>query len=244
MCILGVCIYMVDRNIYYLGNSDLPKIIPMMEQVVLLKDYYYNKNKESRNKLIVHNTRAVSKIVNKYIGGYDSEELFSIGIDGLIKAVDKFDVSKYSDCDDDKMGKSWIKFMNTCIDNNIKMFFRKHNKVCKTEEAIMDKVIVGKDDVESRATVGEMFIDERIDYNPEDKIEKKEILNKIKDLFETILEDDEKKILLAHCGFVTGKKMTEREIKEYYGFSYCRSYINRKKNRALKKLRKKLIQYK
>ena len=162
----------------------------------------------------------------------------------MIKAIDKFDVGKYSDCNDDKMGKSWIRFMCICIDNNIKMFFRKHNKICKTEESIMDKVIIGKDDVESRATVGEMFIDEKIDCNPEDKIEKKELLNKIKDLFETILEDDEKKILLAYFGFVTGEKMTEQEIKEYYGFSYCRAYINRKKNRALKKLRKKLIHYK
>ena len=46
---MGVCIYMVDRNFYYLGNESLPEVIPMEEQVVLLKDYYYNKNKESRN---------------------------------------------------------------------------------------------------------------------------------------------------------------------------------------------------
>lgn len=241
---MGVCIYMVDRNFYYLGIENLPEIIPMEEQVVLLKDYYYNKNKESRNKLIVHNTRAVSKIVNKYSGKHDPEELFSIGVDGLIKAIDNFDISKYSGCKDEKLGKSWIKYMHVCIDNNIKMFFRKHNRICKSEEIIMDKIVVGKDGVDSRMTVGETFIDEKIDCNPEDKIEEKEIKNEIIDLFNTILKDDEKKILLAYFGFVTGKKMTEKEIIEYYGFSCCRSNINRKKHRAIKKLRKKLIHYK
>ena len=237
---------MIDKNNYYLGDIQLPNIISMEEQVALLKDYHYNNNQEAKNKLIIHNTRAVTSMVNKYFGITDSDELFSIGVEGLIKAVERFDVNKYNNTDDDdnRMGKSWINFMITCIDNRIKMYLRKFNKINRNEDTILDKIMVGKDNIDGRETVGALIIADKIDYNPEDKIERKELLKKITELFETILEDDEKKILLAHCGFVTGKKMTEVEIKEYYGFSYCRSYINRKKTKALKKLRKKLIHYK
>ena len=237
---------MIDKNNYYLGDIQLPNIISMEEQVALLKDYHYNNNQEAKNKLIIHNTRAVTSTVNKYFGITDSDELFSIGVEGLIKAVERFDVNKYNNTDDDdnRMGKSWINFMITCIDNQIKLYLRKFNKINRNEDTILDKIMVGKDNIDGRETVGALIIADKIDYNPEDKIERKELLKKITELFETILEDDERKILLAHCGFVTGKKMTEVEIKEYYGFSYCRSNINRKKNKALKKLRKKLIHYK
>jgi RNA polymerase sigma factor (sigma-70 family) len=237
---------MIDKNNYYIGNVQLPNIISMEEQVALLKDYHYNNNKEAKNKLITHNTRAVSNMVNKYFGITDLDDLFSIGVEGLIHAVDKFDVRKYDNGanGENRMGKSWVSFMITCIDNQIKMYLRKFNRLNKNEDVILDKNMVGKDNIDGRETLGALIIDDKIDYNPEDKLERKEILKKIKELFETVLEDDEKKILLAHCGFVTGKKMTEIEIKEYYGFSYCRSYINRKKTKALKKLRKKLIHYK
>lgn len=237
---------MIDKNNYCIGNTQLPNIISMEEQVVLLKDYHYNNNQEAKNKLIVHNTRAVASIVNKYFGITDLDELFSIGVEGLINAVDKFDIGKYDNTADgeNRMGKSWIIFMLKCIDNQIKMYLRKLNRINKNEDVVLDKFMVGKDNIDGKETIGALIIVDKIDYNPEDKIERKEILKKIKELFETILEDDEKKILLAYYGFVTGKKMTEREIKEYYGFSYCRSYINRKKIKALRKLRKKLMRYK
>ena len=237
---------MIDKNNYYIGNIQLPNTISMEEQVGLLKDYHYNNNQEAKNKLIVHNTRAVASIVNRYFGITDSDDLFSIGIEGLTRAVDKFDIGKYDNNVDgeNRMGKSWITFMLKCVDNQIKMYLRKFNRINKNEDVVLDKIMVGKDNIDGRETVGALIIADKIDYNPEDKIERKELLKKIKELFETILEDDEKKILLAHCGFVTGKKMTEVEIKEYYGFSYCRSNINRKKSKALKKLRKKLIHYK
>lgn len=237
---------MIDKNNYCIGNTQLPNIISMEEQVVLLKDYHYNNNQEAKNKLIVHNTRAVASIVNKYFGITDLDELFSIGVEGLINAVDKFDIGKYDNTADgeNRMGKSWIIFMLKCIDNQIKLYLRKLNRINKNEDVVLDKFMVGKDNIDGKETIGALIIVDKIDYNPEDKIERKEILKKIKELFETILEDDEKKILLAYYGFVTGKKMTEREIKEYYGFSYCRSYINRKKIKALRKLRKKLMRYK
>ena len=52
-----------------------------------------NGNMEAREKLIVNNMNLVYKIANKYMYKLDFEEIVQVGCVGLIKAVDKFDVS-------------------------------------------------------------------------------------------------------------------------------------------------------
>ena len=48
-------------------------------------------NEDSRQKLILHNLRLVSHIVRKYYSNApDSEDLVSIGVIGLVKAVDTY----------------------------------------------------------------------------------------------------------------------------------------------------------
>ncbi len=48
-------------------------------------------NEDSRQRLILHNLRLVSHIVRKYYSNYpEGEELVSIGVIGLVKAVDTF----------------------------------------------------------------------------------------------------------------------------------------------------------
>ena len=48
-------------------------------------------NEDSRQKLILHNLRLVSHIVRKYYSNApDNEDLISIGVIGLVKAVDTF----------------------------------------------------------------------------------------------------------------------------------------------------------
>ena len=50
-------------------------------------------DEEARQKLILHNLRLVSHIVRKYYStAPDTEDLVSIGIIGLVKAVDTFKV--------------------------------------------------------------------------------------------------------------------------------------------------------
>ena len=50
-------------------------------------------DEDARQKLILHNLRLVSHIVRKYYSSApDSEDLVSIGIIGLVKAVDTFKI--------------------------------------------------------------------------------------------------------------------------------------------------------
>jgi RNA polymerase sporulation-specific sigma factor len=49
---------------------------------------------EARNRLVRHNIRLVWSVVQRFLNrGYEADDLFQIGCIGLLKAVDKFDLS-------------------------------------------------------------------------------------------------------------------------------------------------------
>ena len=51
-------------------------------------------DKAAREKLIVENMGLIWSIVKRFAGrGYEQEDLFQIGTIGLLKAIDKFDLS-------------------------------------------------------------------------------------------------------------------------------------------------------
>ncbi|MFZ4452198.1 RNA polymerase sporulation sigma factor SigF [Salibacterium aidingense] len=51
-------------------------------------------NKEARDEIVNKNTRLVWSVVQRFINrGYDPEDLFQIGVIGLIKSIDKFDLT-------------------------------------------------------------------------------------------------------------------------------------------------------
>src|SRR5690625_2772150 len=51
-------------------------------------------NKEARDYLVERNVRLVWSVVQRFLNrGYDPEDLFQIGSIGLIKAIDKFDLT-------------------------------------------------------------------------------------------------------------------------------------------------------
>lgn len=54
----------------------------------------HNGDKEARDKLVMDNVGLIWSIVRRFAGrGYELEDLFQIGSIGLMKAIDKFDVS-------------------------------------------------------------------------------------------------------------------------------------------------------
>ena len=63
----------------------------MVDNSVLIKKARAGE-KEAREVLIEHNLGLVRHIVKRFLGrGYEAEDLFQIGVIGLIKAIDKFD---------------------------------------------------------------------------------------------------------------------------------------------------------
>ena len=63
-----------------------------MEEVSVLIGKSQSGDKEAREVLIEKNLGLVHHIVKRFLGrGYDPEDLFQIGVIGLMKAIDKFD---------------------------------------------------------------------------------------------------------------------------------------------------------
>ena len=90
--------------------SNLPKSLPKKELYALFIKMN-NNDYDARNKIIIHNLRLVIKTAIKYINpNIQLDDLISIGIIGLIKAVDTFNINK---------GNEFSTYAIKCINNEI-----------------------------------------------------------------------------------------------------------------------------
>ena len=93
-------------------------------------------DEQARQKLILHNLRLVSHIVRKYyFSSPDSEDLVSIGVIGLVKAVDTFKIES---------GTKFATYAARCIQNEILMNFRAQKKR-NVEISINETIDVDRD---------------------------------------------------------------------------------------------------
>lgn len=101
---------------FYLFKEPFKEGISSEELIRLKKE----NTLDSRTKIIEANIRFVKFLVEDFNCNFDQkEELFQIGLIGLIKAVDTFDIDK---------GFSFSTYAKKCIMNEISMYFRKNNK--------------------------------------------------------------------------------------------------------------------
>ena len=93
-------------------------------------------DKEARNILVEHNLRLVAHIVKKYYTGTnDYDDLLSVGVVGLIKAINTFDAAKT---------RRLSSYASICIQNEILMMFR-NNKKTQQEISLSESVDSDKD---------------------------------------------------------------------------------------------------
>ena len=65
-----------------------------MDETMNLIDRAHQGDKEARDRLVLDNMGLIWSIVRRFAGrGHDLEDLFQIGSIGLMKAIDKFDLS-------------------------------------------------------------------------------------------------------------------------------------------------------
>ena len=179
----------------------------------------------ARNTLIEHNLRLVAYIVSRhYPESRDAEDLISIGTIGLIRAAETFDPAKEI---------SFSTYASTCIQNQIKMYFRK-NKHIASEIYMNDPIDTDKNGNE--ITLADIFSDDRF---VDDEVVLKLDTEKLYRYVETVLDSREKEIIGQRYGLaVTGKArppMPQREVASQLGIS--RSYVSRIEKKALDKLR-------
>lgn len=180
----------------------------------------------ARNKLIEHNLRLVAYIVSKHFSdSKEQEDLISIGTIGLIKAAETFDSSKEI---------SFSTYAGTCIQNQIKMYFRKNKH--KYAEVYMNEPIE-TDKNGNEVTMADIFSD---DTCVDDEVDLRINTEKLYKYINSTLNDREKLIVSKRYGLnldgVLHKPMTQREVAKELKIS--RSYVSRIEKKAIDKLKK------
>lgn len=181
------------------------------EEIYKLFQEANNGSKEAKDKLIIHNIRLVlHQVHTKFISvEYDKDELVSLGIMGLIKAVDTYDLSKNS---------SFSTYAIACINNEILMFLRKLKKDNKLDS--LDSAVFKNSFNESIKLEDTLFDDKNI----VEDFEKKEMSIIIRKLVQE-LPDKEKEIIMLYFGFYNDRTYTQKEISKIFKLS--QSYISR-----------------
>lgn len=174
----------------------------------LMKDGDMN----ARDKIINGNIKLIFNLINKYYSNsnYDRDELFSIGVVGLIKAVDTYDINK---------NYEFSTYASRCICNEILMFFRKKKKYMN-DISINDVISLGKNDEE--ISLEGTIKDEK--FNMFDDIIKVELIGEIRRLVDSLNIRD-REIVKLYFGFDSGKRYNQEEIADKVGLS--KSYICR-----------------
>ena len=76
-------------------NTSELTVLKEEEKIKLLREIRETNSKEARDKLIQGNLRLVLRVIQTFAGrGEDMDDLFQIGVVGLMKAINNFDLSK------------------------------------------------------------------------------------------------------------------------------------------------------
>ena len=160
----------------YLSDEEVKKLIALSQKG----------DDQARERLIHHNIRLVWSVVQRFMGrGYEADDLFQIGCIGLLKAVDKFDLS-YE-----------VKFSTYAVPmiiGEIQRFLRDDGtvKVSRSLKEMGNKIRKAKDELSKtrgRApTITE--IADHLGVSPEEVVLAQEAVRSPASIHETVYEND------------------------------------------------------
>ncbi len=200
-------------------SESYPQKLSDEEERMYLLRYANNKDEVARAKLIEHNLRLVAHIAKKYENtNEDKDDILSIGILGLMKAVDSYQITA---------SNKLATYAARCIENEILMHLRanknKRNLVYLQSPVAMDK---DGNEVELLDLMEDKSIDIMASY------EKKAMHKDLDDALKT-LNSREYEIIARRYG-INRDSQTQKEIAKDMNIS--RSYVSRIEKRALLKL--------
>nr|WGD83085.1 RNA polymerase sporulation sigma factor SigE [Bacillus subtilis] len=209
-------------EVYYIGGSEAlpPPLSKDEEQVLLMK--LPNGDQAARAILIERNLRLVVYIARKFENtGINIEDLISIGIIGLIKAVNTFNPEKKI---------KLATYASRCIENEILMYLRRNNKI-RSEVSFDEPLNIDWDGNELLLSdvlgTDDDIITKDIEANVDKKLLKKALEQ---------LNEREKQIMELRFGLVGEEEKTQKDVADMMGIS--QSYISRLEKRIIKRLRK------
>lgn len=181
---------------------------------------------EARRLLIEHNLRLVAHVVRKFQNTrLESDELISIGIIGLIKAVDSYTLGRQT---------KLATYAARCIENEVLMYLRSTKKL-ENEVSLEEPVGIDQEgnvltNMDILGTPADAVIDE---------VSRKIQLERIRQGVEKCLEPREKEIFCLRYGLTNGRCVPQREIAQRLQIS--RSYVSRLEKRAVEKIKDYLL---
>lgn len=207
---------------YISSNNLFPEPLSKTEEEFYLRKYFAG-DKNARDKLIEHNLRLVAHIAKRYSNSeQELEDLISIGIVGLIKAIDSFSSEK---------GFKISTYASKCVENEILMHIRATKKI-KSEVSM--NTIIGTD-----KDGNDMELVDTLDSESKDAIDT--IYNKIMSeqvikFINSKLTKREKYIMCSRYGLNGHIQKTQQQIADELGIS--RSYVSRIETKVQNKLKK------
>ncbi len=171
-----------------------------MEETSVLIAKSQDGDKEAREVLIEKNLGLVHHIVRRFAGrGYEMEDLFQIGVIGLIKAIDKFDLS---------LGLKFSTYAVPMITGEIKRFLRDDGpiKVSRTlkENAMKVRMVHQKlqNSLGREPTLQEIM--QETELSKEEIVLAMEATKEVESIYAAVYQDDGSELYLvdrvADCG--------------------------------------------
>ena len=201
--------------------QSFPQPLSAAQETVYLRQYQ-NGDMHARDILIERNLRLVAHIVKKYMNsGKETDEMISVGIVGLVKAVNTYNFEK---------GSRLATYAARCIDNELLMLMRGDRKLSR-EVSLYDPI--GTDKEGNEITL--LSILEHEDEDIIDQLDKKQSLRKLSKILSKVLTPREYFVVIRRYGLYGHHETTQRELAEQLNIS--RSYVSRIEKKALEKLR-------
>lgn len=193
---------------YVTGRSEFPPAFTRAEEEAHIRRMEQGDD-AARQELIIHNLRLVSHIARKYqVPGYGPDDLISIGVIGLIKAVNSYKSTT---------GTSLGTYAARCIENEILMTLRASRKR-KGDVSLSDPI--GTDGEGNDITFMDILGTDQDEL--EETVIRKVTLEKVHRVLNQ-LPRRERMVLEMRYGLLDGKSHPQHEIATLLGIS--RSYV-------------------
>lgn len=187
---------------------------------------FKNGNEKAKEEIINSNVRFIIDLVNKKYSNIniDLKDLISVGIVGLIKALNTYDINREI---------IFITYASRCIENEILQYIRKYNKI-KVECSIETEVANNYNDDRS-ICIKDMLVDDKVDI--EQFFQDIVLKNRIRQIVDTLPIRD-RMIIYMYFGFENDILYSQKQIAEYTNLS--QSFVSRIIKNSLYLIRQKL----
>lgn len=188
------------------------------------RKYKLEGDMSARNIIIEHNIRLVLRIATTFSNtSYSPDELVAVGLIGLIKSVDTFDISK---------NIKFITYATRCINNEILMLLRRDHKHIN-DVSFGTEISVDQDG--KSLTVEDTLYDENSDFVSD--YEDKELYIVLHSVMNQLSECDQLIVNLTF-GFPGYPRLNQNEIASRLNIS--QSAISRRIKKILNRIHKEL----